>query len=389
MYFCECMQPAFDAHLKICAAEEELAKKQERVGRRFPSSTEYPRYLLKLIPQLKIQFPAAIRLLTKFAPNLCHRCNAAPLYGTYGYSDRSSNYFVSHFRPYINQGCFVFGLHRSGELADSELCPPSLLPLTNTQRFEHVEELVRSQFGFPQAGINNNQESMVFLILRRLFPGKKILRRQRPAWLGGLELDIVVEDLGLAIEFQGVQHAAPMKHLGGEAAFKALRRRDKRKAGLCREHGLTLVEIHERDGVTEQEVREALSTVQSPPVLPPPMLVERAPFDFTLTSQASISRWTNYYDRDSLSIVAEWTGGSQFMSGTNLEVAATFNEENITEIAVTSRERGSTTTMKLRFSLSDQPVFKSGRETKLVRNVFRVWATLDPNIQIIDAVVAS
>jgi hypothetical protein len=119
------------------------------------------------------------------------------------------------------------------------------------------------------------------------------------------------------------------------------------------------------------------------------MLVERAPFDFTLTSQASISRWTNYYDRDSLSIVAEWTGGSQFMSGTNLEVAATFNEENITEIAVTSRERGSTTTMKLRFSLSDQPVFKSGRETKLVRNVFRVWATLDPNIQIIDAVVAS
>jgi hypothetical protein len=64
-------------------------------------------------------------------------------------------------------------------------------------------------------------------------------------WLGRQHFDIWLPDVNVAIEYQGAQHEAPVAHFGGEEAFEATRRRDLRKADLCRENGCRLLYVAE------------------------------------------------------------------------------------------------------------------------------------------------
>ncbi len=66
-----------------------------------------------------------------------------------------------------------------------------------------LENITRQEFGFRKVGEGWVSETLLAQIIERLFPGKHIIRHDRPDWLEGLELDIHIPELGLAFEYQG------------------------------------------------------------------------------------------------------------------------------------------------------------------------------------------
>lgn len=75
-----------------------------------------------------------------------------------------------------------------------------------------------------------------------------IRENTRPEWLEGLELDFYVEELGIAIEVQGVQHYRyiPHFHLTPEG-FQDQLRRDTIKRDICQVHGIDLFDVASED----------------------------------------------------------------------------------------------------------------------------------------------
>jgi hypothetical protein len=72
----------------------------------------------------------------------------------------------------------------------------------------------------------------------------------RPSWLQGdygvaLELDGYCEARGLAFEHQGMHHYRSVEHYGRKTDVARVRRHDRKKAMLCRKHGVALIAIPE------------------------------------------------------------------------------------------------------------------------------------------------
>ncbi len=87
-------------------------------------------------------------------------------------------------------------------------------------------------------------------ILKSLF--KRDFPNVRPSWLvspdtgARLELDCYCEDLSLAFEYQGAQHYKPIEFFGGEDRFLKQKERDDYKRSICKQHGITLIEVDGR-----------------------------------------------------------------------------------------------------------------------------------------------
>lgn len=69
--------------------------------------------------------------------------------------------------------------------------------------------------------------------------------KKRPPWLQGLELDGYCKELGLAFEYQGEQHSrvVPWLHHDGERSLVKQKERDAKKADLCDDNWVTVIEI--------------------------------------------------------------------------------------------------------------------------------------------------
>jgi len=126
-----------------------------------------------------------------------------------------------------------------------------------------IENEVRRKFGHKKIGDAWTSETILYHLVRSIFSGNVVKRHHRPEWLEGLELDIYIEDLGLAIEYQGVQHFEPVKHWGGAEALKLVQERDRRKARICRDRGVSLRYFTHHDGLSETIVRDRLSKSDS------------------------------------------------------------------------------------------------------------------------------
>ena len=96
-------------------------------------------------------------------------------------------------------------------------------------------------------------------IVRKLFKGAKVMREASPKWLDGLRFDIYLPEYKLAIEYQGEQHFEPVDFFGGEEGFKDTVRRDNLKRKLCREYGVSLVEIRYDQTFSEASLRHRLN----------------------------------------------------------------------------------------------------------------------------------
>jgi len=126
-----------------------------------------------------------------------------------------------------------------------------------------IEDLTRQEFGFRGVGDAWVNESILHQLVRTILPNQDVVRHYRPDWLGGLELDIYLPQLGVALEYQGQQHFHAVAAWGGKEALTEVRRRDAGKVRLCRERGVPLATVDYTEPLTEEHVREVLSRLQA------------------------------------------------------------------------------------------------------------------------------
>lgn len=118
-----------------------------------------------------------------------------------------------------------------------------------------IENEVREKFGHKKIGEAWTSETILYYLVVNQFPNKQIFRHYRPLYLEGLELDIFIKDLKLAIEYQGLQHFQPVDHWGGKKAYDKLKMRDEKKNILCQKLGIKLVYFDYKEGLSKDYVK--------------------------------------------------------------------------------------------------------------------------------------
>lgn len=103
-------------------------------------------------------------------------------------------------------------------------------------------------------------ENQLYQILRRLLKGMEVVQHARPTWLEPQHLDVYVPQAGIAVEYMGQQHFQPLEFFGGEAAFQLVIERDRKKAELCKNHGVELIRVRfdEDIGIRAKEIAKQI-----------------------------------------------------------------------------------------------------------------------------------
>lgn len=377
---CGCQQSAIENHLQMCVVSEETQRKKEYPGWYATPYGAYPRGLLRTIERFHADPKHCLLRLVRFQKDICHRCNGRMPYGYYGFSDVPSGFFISHFRPYVNQACYGFGVATSGHVVLPQKCPDELKGMDAKGRLAAIENQVREAFSFPRIGVNRNQESALLLLVREILPRCNVVQHYRAPWLGALEIDMFIEDHKIGIEFQGIQHSEPMDHLGGENALRATQRRDSRKAKLCKQNGVKLVYVHEGEELTESNVRQIIHKRLSSVPLISPQVVARPPFDFNILSNGCKTRWTYYNDKHELSVSGEVNGMKVYMGGTDFDLTATVRHERVHSLRFWMHKPSGSLDVTIPLAETDALEVECHRQRKPMVEFFRVWSMFEPNI---------
>lgn len=219
----------------------------------------------------------------KFVDGLCFKCNnrvprlsyCAAMYGGsfmqhYGWWVKQEHYIISHL---ITTGIDINCTHYTPEFFDAISKLNSLL---NEYSFPYpcdielqikqyrkyiddtVENQVRNEFGYKSIGEHWVSETILFNIIKNLYPNNNVIFHSRPKWLNGLEIDIYIPDLKLGFEYQGIQHFQAIKHWGGQLQLEKQREHDKRKAKMCLENGVTLIAVNYNEPLTTEYIKSKI-----------------------------------------------------------------------------------------------------------------------------------
>ena len=99
-------------------------------------------------------------------------------------------------------------------------------------------------------------ELSLFQEVRKQYPDT--LYQFRPEWLRRQSLDLYIPSIRTGIEYQGIQHFAPVGFFGGEEALAQRQELDRIKRQLCEENGVRLIEWPYSLEPTEGNVRKNL-----------------------------------------------------------------------------------------------------------------------------------
>ena len=125
----------------------------------------------------------------------------------------------------------------------------------NNQIWNVIENEVRLKFGHKKIGEAWISETILYYIIRNLYPNMTILRHFRPDFLEGLELDIFIKELNIGVEYQGIQHFKAVKHWGGKKALKKLQARDEKKKQICKSLGIHLIHFNYDEGLSKDLIQ--------------------------------------------------------------------------------------------------------------------------------------
>ena len=162
-----------------------------------------------------------------YVEGICHFC-VAEQHGEDALVDWYGDQVQKHFEPYVD--LLVRGSDMDLRTANAEA--KRMLAIS---RWVRQEELCR--------------------LVTKLFPNNKLRREASPEWLGQQRLDIYLPELSLAIEHQGEQHFHSVEGFGGEEAFLRNQERDERKRLLCKENGVTVVDVRYDEPLTLPHLR--------------------------------------------------------------------------------------------------------------------------------------
>jgi len=190
-----------------------------------------------------------------FLDNICHLCTKEiPKETGYLYSGK----FSQLYGGYIDLTAIIM-------FQGYPLCNRELTSEENKKRSDEystitrsAENIIRKHLDYPLIGEKWINETLLYKIIVMLFSEYTVLREYSPKWLERLRIDIYVQELNLAIEYQGKQHFEPVKHFGGEKAFKKTQERDKLKKKLCKENSVDLIYFNHDENLTEELVTSRL-----------------------------------------------------------------------------------------------------------------------------------
>ncbi|WP_141212211.1 hypothetical protein [Halorubrum ezzemoulense] len=125
-----------------------------------------------------------------------------------------------------------------------------------------IENEVREEFGHHEIGSRWESETVLYNIIESKYGDEYTIKRHhRPDWLEGLELDIFIEEAGVGIEYQGIQHYEVVEAWGGEEGLEERQERDQQTKELCREHGVELVEVRYDEDISEEIVEKRVDSL--------------------------------------------------------------------------------------------------------------------------------
>jgi len=117
-----------------------------------------------------------------------------------------------------------------------------------------AENALREFIGHPIIGEKWREETDLFRIVQALLAPRAVVRHYKGDELFGLEYDLYVPDLRLAIEYHGEQHFQSFSHWGGADGFAKRKENDARKRRLSARHAVDLVEFTYRDEINSETV---------------------------------------------------------------------------------------------------------------------------------------
>ncbi|WP_282122432.1 hypothetical protein [Algibacter mikhailovii] len=120
-----------------------------------------------------------------------------------------------------------------------------------------IENRLRISKGFNIVG-SLYSESLLFNLLTKTFPEYTITSQYSPSWLGRQRIDIFIEELKIAIEYNGLQHYQPVAYFGGKIGFEDTIKRDKVKKSKCKKNGIQLIEVR-----YDEDLYEFIKTFKS------------------------------------------------------------------------------------------------------------------------------
>jgi hypothetical protein len=206
-YHCECFRPALEKHY-LKALEEKNPYTESGWAHKFIAAYQK----------------------SEFRSGICHLCRDIPSELFYCHPMYGSNVKV-HYGPYIKR-----------------------IAVEKNIDEREAENEIRDLLGIPHIGEGWVSERELLNMVKDIFPKNEIVHQASPEWLGRQRLDIFVPEFRLAIEYQGRQHYDPVPFFGGEEGFQQTRGRDKLKARLCSENGVTMVFFRYDEMLTKEFV---------------------------------------------------------------------------------------------------------------------------------------
>ena len=73
-------------------------------------------------------------------------------------------------------------------------------------------------------------------------------------------LDIFIPSIGVAIEYQGIQHYEPVAVFGGEEKLQKRIELDKKKSELCKNNGIVLIEFKYNEPLDQQYIQNKINS---------------------------------------------------------------------------------------------------------------------------------
>lgn len=177
----------------------------------------------------------------KTKENICHMCKGGIPKIQYGSSMYYSS-FMQRYLPYhILQSRKSYGT-----------------TVYAGEAYKTVENEIRQRFGYPKIGERWLSETLLYKTVKMLFFPRDTVFHYRGKELDGLEIDIWIPELNIAIEYQGEQHYGEVKHWGGKQGLQERKKRDRRKKALCKELNYEFIEFKHNESLTVEHIERRL-----------------------------------------------------------------------------------------------------------------------------------
>jgi hypothetical protein len=124
------------------------------------------------------------------------------------------------------------------------------------ENIRNIENRLRISKGFKAVGTLFN-ENLLFAKISERYNQYKIHSQCSPSWLRPQRFDIYIEELNIAVEYNGIQHYEPIDYFGGELGFTLTQKRDQKKRTKCLKNNCTLIEIR-----YDQTLDDAMNTIE-------------------------------------------------------------------------------------------------------------------------------